>query len=70
MTKQLAWEIMNKVVWPRVDVIGIRNSTTIYSSLDWDNGIALKTDEGIIHVLGTGEVVDVDNVLNYIEGDY
>lgn len=67
MGRPLAWDIINKVVWPRLDAMGIKNGRTICSTKDWNNGVALQTDEGTIHVLGTGEVIDESNVLSYPE---
>jgi hypothetical protein len=61
----IAWDVMNKIIIPRVEKKNIRMGMTIHSTLDWDKGVALDTEKGIIHVLGTGEVVDDKNVLGY-----
>lgn len=65
MTKQLAWDVMNKVVLARTKYLGVETVMTIHSNKDWDNGVALQTEKGDIHVLGTGEIVDENNVLRY-----
>jgi len=65
MAKMIAWDVMNKVVLPRTQKLGVETHSTIYSRLDWDNGVALQTAKGDIHVLGTGEIVDENDVLGY-----
>jgi hypothetical protein len=65
MAKEMAWDIMNKVVIPRAERKGLQIGMTIYSTRDWDNGVALDTSGGTIHVLGTGEIVDENNALKY-----
>jgi hypothetical protein len=65
MTTQVAWDVMNKVVLPRAEKKGLQIGATIYSVKDWDNGVALDTSGGIVHVLGTGEIVDENNALKY-----
>lgn len=65
MSKELAWDIMNKVVIPRAERKGLQIGMTIYSVEDWDGGVALDTSGGVIHVLGTGEIVDKNNALKY-----
>jgi hypothetical protein len=64
MTTPIAWGVMNNVVWKKAIGLGHKNAMTIYSSKDWINGVALSTKDGIIHVLGNGEIVDENNVLN------
>jgi hypothetical protein len=67
MTTKIAWEVMDKVVRPRakeLDVMG-KYDGTIYSTEDWDDGVALETQRGIIHVKGTGEIIDEKNILGY-----
>lgn len=63
-----AWEVINTVVSPRITEMGLDRLMrfpygTIMSSLDWSNGVAMYTPFGTIHVLGSGEIVDTDNVL-------
>jgi hypothetical protein len=66
MAKLLAWDVMNKVVMNRLQNIDVEiNSPFIQSDLDWDNGVAIPTSKGTIHVLGTGEIVDENNILKY-----
>lgn len=65
MGQALAWDVMNKVVWAKAIELGYKGAMTIYSTLDWDNGVALNTSDGVIHVLGTGEIVDENNILGY-----
>lgn len=67
MTKALAWDIMNKVVWPKVNELNLQKGTpmTIVSKLDMEHGVAISTAIGTVHVLGTGEIVDKDDVLGY-----
>ncbi|UGO50630.1 hypothetical protein PQE68_gp039 [Bacillus phage vB_BanS_Sophrita] len=65
MANQLAWDIMNKVVLTRTKYLKIETFMTIHSTEDWDNGVGLQTEKGTIHVLGTGEIVDENDVLKY-----
>lgn len=69
MASPLAWDIMNKVVIPRAEKKGVTFMVTVMSTKDWDKGVALRTNLGAIHVLGTGEVIDESNVLAYPEYD-
>lgn len=70
MGKSRAWDIINKVVAPRIKEIGLDERMklpygTIMSEKDWDNGVAMYTPVGTVHVLGTGEIIDEENVLKY-----
>ena len=66
MSKLKAWDVMNKVVMHRLNLVGVEiNSPFIQSDLDLDNGVALSFKQGEIHVLGTGEIVDENNILKY-----
>jgi len=69
MANQLAWEIMNKVVLPRTSYLKVETYMTIHSNYDWDNGVAVQTEKGDIHVKGTGEIIDTNNVLQYYIGE-
>lgn len=66
MSELLAWDVMNNVVMKRLKLIDVEiNSPFIKSDLDLDCGVDIPTSKGIIHVLGTGEVIDENNILNY-----
>jgi len=72
MSKDKAWEVINNVVRPRMKEIGLDKKMvfpygTIMSTMDWDNGVAMHTPKGDFHVLGTGEIVDELNILQYKE---
>lgn len=67
-SRMLAWDIMNKVIIPKLEYlqrsgVGIEIGSTIMSSIDWDNGVAISTNKGAIHVKGTGEVIDETGAL-------
>jgi hypothetical protein len=61
----IAWDVMNKIIIPKLETRGVHMGMTIHSNLDWDKGVAITTEKGIIHVLSTGEIVDDQNVLGY-----
>lgn len=66
MAKGTAWDIIHTVVGPRLKEVGIKIEFpygTIMSVLDWDNGVAMHTPKGTVHVLGDGRIVDTDDVL-------
>lgn len=69
MANQLAWDVMQKIVFPRTKYLKIETFMTIHSTEDWDNGVALQTEKGVVHVKGTGEIVDRDNALQYYIGE-
>jgi hypothetical protein len=60
-----AWEVMNEIVNPKImkPELDVEVGSTIRSNKDWDNGVALVTNKGLIHVLGNGEIIDENNVL-------
>lgn len=70
MSKAIAWEILHEIVSPRMKEVGLSKEMkfpygTVMSTMDWENGLAVWTPKGEIHILGTGEIVDEKNLLKF-----
>ena len=72
-SRQKAEDVMLQVVIPRIEQLQEDNpetdltitSNVTTSFLHRKNGLQINTSRGIIDVLGTGEIVDYFNILEY-----